>query len=177
MAWKPDSTASVTLFFRDDDGASTRHVINVASSALSVAGAFAAAYAELFIPLSNCALWKVSITLRYLDDTDPVGAVGSSVNQRSVFQFMAEDGTRFDLSIPGLIAVKLLQPPNPYAGIGFDVTDVDIAAMVAATITGIGGTEPCAPWGPGIATAFTWGGSDLVGLLTAFWGYERAGRR
>lgn len=177
MGWQPDRTAAITLHFCDDDGATSRHVINVAASALPVAGDFAIAYAELFRPLSDCALWKINFTLRYLDDTDPVAAVGSNVNQRSVFQFSAVDETRFDLSFPGMVAAKLLQPPDTYAGIGFDLTDVDIAALVAATVTGIGGTEPCAPWGPGVATAFTWGGSDLVGLLTAFWGYVRAGRR
>jgi hypothetical protein len=151
--------------------------MNVAASALPVAGAFATAYAELFRPLSDCALWKITFSLRYLDDTDPVGAVGSSVNQRSIFQFLAVDGTRFDLSLPGLVAANLLQPPDPYAGTGIDLTTVAVASLVAATVTGIGGIEPCAPWGPGVATAFTWGGADLVDILTAFWGYERAGRR
>jgi len=155
----------------------TLHIINVASSLLPIAGAFAAAYAELFIPISSCALWKVKISLRYLDDTDPAPATNSDVNRCSVFQFATADGGRYDLVLPGLVAIKQLQPPDPYAGVGLNIADVDIAALLAATVTGIGGTAPCAPWGPGAAGALTWLGSDLVGLLTAYWGYERAERR
>lgn len=177
MGWQPDETVRITLYFRDYKGVTTLHIINVAASLLPIAGAFAASYAELFVPISSCALWKVTVALRFLDDTDPAPATNSDVNRCSVFQFATADGGRFDLTLPGLVAAKLLQPPDPYAGVGLDITDVDIAALVAATVTGIGGTEPCAPWGPGVAGALTWQGSDLVGLLTAYWGYERAERR
>lgn len=175
MAWQPDPTVRITLHFRDDDGANSQHIINVAASALPVAGGFATAYAALFQPISNCALWKVTVHLRYLDDTDPTGAAGSSNHQRSVFVFGTAAAERFTVSIPGLEEAMLLAPPDPYAGVGLDASNPAIAALVAAHVTGLGGVQPCAPWGPGVPSGdFTWPGSDLVELLSAYWGYERA---
>lgn len=177
MAWQPDPTVRITLYFRDDDGASSQHIMNVAASALAGAGAFAASYAALFPPVSNCALWKVQVSLRYLDNTDPAGAAGSNINRRSVFMFGTADEERFTVSIPGLVEALILTPPDPYAGVGLDISNPAIAALAAAYITGLGGVQPCAPWGPGVpAGEFDWPGSDLVELLSAYWGYERAGR-
>jgi hypothetical protein len=177
VAWQPDPTVRITLHFRDDDGADSQHIINVAASALPVAGGFATAYANLFPPVSNCALWKVTVHLRYLDNADPVGAAGSSINQRSVLVFGTAAAERLSVSIPGLETALLLAPPDPYAGVGLDTSNPAIAALVAAHVTGLGGVAPCAPWGPGVpAGDFTWPGSDLVELLTAYWGYQRAWR-
>jgi hypothetical protein len=203
VGWNADPTVRITLHFRDDDGASSTHIINVAAAALPVAGAFATAYAALFTPLSSCALWKISISLRYLNDTDPVAAAGTDRNRRSVFLFGLADGGRYALSLPGVASAKLLQPPDPYAWVGLNTADPDIAALVAAMTTGIGGTAPCAPWDslggswggwngsggsygggsaggsfPTIAVGdFTWVGVTITELLTAYWGYEREGRR
>lgn len=177
MAWNPDSTCRITLHFLDDDGASSQHIINVPAHALAVAGSFATAYASLFPPVSNCALQKVSISLRFLDTTDPVGAVGSSINRRSVFTFGTAAGERLTATVPGLVESLVLAPPDPYAGVGLDTSNVVIAALAAAYTTGLGGVQPCAPWGPGVPSGdFVWPGSDLTELLSAYWGYERAGR-
>jgi len=207
VAWAADPTARITLHFRDDDGASSTHIINVAADALPVAGAFAAAYAALFAPLTSCALYKVGISLRYLDDTDPLPPADTDTNRRSVFVFQSI-GRPYVLSLPGVVGSKLAQPPDPYAYVGLDTADVAIAALVSAMITGIGGVEPCAPWVPTLDDMgggggswgggggggswgggetvseplpepedYTWSGSDLRALLAAYWGYERAGRR
>jgi hypothetical protein len=122
-------------------------------------------------------LWKVTVHLRYLDTSDPTGAAGSTINQRSVLVFGTAAAERFTVSIPGLEAGLLLAPPDPYAGVGLDTSNPAIAALVAAHVTGLGEVQPCAPWGPGEASGdFTWPGSDLVELLTAYWGYQRAWR-
>ena len=167
MAWQSDPTVRITLHFRDDDGASSQHIIHVPASALAVAGDFAAAYAALFAPVSNCALWKVGISLRYMDNADPVATAGSSQTRRSIFVFGTLDGGRYTLSLPGVVAAKLLQPPDPYAWVGFDLADPDIAALVAAMTTGIDGTAPCAPWTPDPlgwnSSGGSWGGGGSGG--------------
>lgn len=178
MAWQADPTLRITLYFRDDDGAGAQHIINVDAGRLPVAGSFATAYADLFAPLSSCALWKVQVSLRYLDNTDPAGAIDSSIDRRSVFVFGTADDERLTVSIPGLDESLILAPPHPYAGVGLDLANPAIAALVAAHTTGLGGVEPCAPWGPGApAGEFNWPGSDLVEVLSAYWGYERGLRR
>lgn len=178
MAWNSDPTCRITLHFRDDDGANSQHIINVPANDFAVAGFFATAYASLFPPLSNCALWKVTLSLRYLDTADPPAVSGSTINRRSVFVFGTEAGERLTSSLPGVGSGIVLEPPDTYAGVGLDTTgNVAVAALVSAYTTGLGGVQPCAPWGPGMpAGDFTWPGSDIVELLGAYWGYERAGR-
>jgi hypothetical protein len=186
MGWQPDPSVRITLHFRDDDGAVSLHIINVPAAALPVAGLFAAAYAALYTPISNCALWKVAVSLRYLDDTDPVGAPGSSIYQGSAFLFQTANvpPDRYVVSIPGLVESKLLQPPDPYAGVQLDASDPDIAALVEAMIHGIDGTRPCAPWdvswGDIGGGGGSWGGGGGGGIYGGGggggeWGYGFGG--
>ena len=171
MGWVADPTVRITLHFRDDDGASSTHIINVAADALPVAGAFAAAYAALFAPLTSCALYKVGISLRYLVDPAPVAVPGADTNthRRSVFVFQSI-GSPYVLSLPGVIGAKLVQPPDPYAYVGLNTADPAIAALVSAMVTGIGGVEPCAPWAPTLIGGGGGGGSWGGGGGGGSWG-------
>lgn len=145
------------MWFRDDDGAVSRHTVNLPTDDIDLAVGFAKLYGTLVRAVSTCALTKIHIVLQVVNDATPHGAVGSSIYQRSVFLFqtVSTPPFRYIFAVPGVIAAKLLLEPHPYAGVQFDVSDPDIAALVSAMVDGVGGdpTQPVAPWNP----AGTWG--------------------
>jgi hypothetical protein len=159
----PDETARITYYWRDDDQAVGTHQLR-ATRNLAASSAFATALVPLLVPLSNCALEKVRVGIRYLDENAPPPTVGCSVYRRSIFIFATAQGDRYILSLPGMVQIALLQPPHPYAGVGLDLNHVAVAALVSGLLTGMGGLQPCAPWA----------NDDLVDILSAYWGYERA---
>jgi hypothetical protein len=169
----PDETARITYFWRDDDQAVGTHQVR-ATRDLAASSTLATALAPLITPLSNCALEKIRVGLRYLDENDPSPTAGCSVYRRSIFIFATAQGDRYIMSLPGMVSSALLQPPDPYAGIGLDLNNVAVAALVSGILTGMGSTQPCAPWGPGAGGDLAWQGDDLVDILGAYWGYERA---
>jgi hypothetical protein len=168
----PDPTARITYYWRDDDGATATPHLGIAPN-LSGAGAYAVALAPLLKAVSNCALQRISVGLRYLDTNDPVPMPESSVYRRTLLIFETASGGRFIQSLPGLRGDMLLHPPDDLAGIALNLNHVAIAALVAAFVTGIGGVAPCAPWGPGAGEEYFWDGDDVVGILAGYWGYER----
>jgi hypothetical protein len=170
----PDETARITYYWRDDDLAVGTHQVR-ATRDLAGASAYAVGLAPLLPPVSSCALERIRVGLRYLDETDPAPAGGSSVYRRSIFIFETAQGDRYLLSLPGVVASALLPPPDPYAGVRLDLANVAVAALVAGLLTGLGSTRPCAPWGPGEGGDLAWQGDDLVNIAEAYWGYERAG--
>ena len=163
--WNPDQTARITLFFRDYKGSASQSRLNVDARDLIAGGNYGRAIASLFAAVTSCAVWKVSVSLRTLDVSSPPPDPGSNTNRRSVFVFGTASAARYVLSLPGLDTSRLVQPPAPYAGIALDISDVAVAALIAATLTGIGGIQPCAPWL----------GDDITEILAAYWGYEHAG--
>ena len=165
MAWIESATVKLIMFFRDDDGAVSMHTIYLPMDSMGSAVAVAKQYGSLVQAVSNCALWKMHIVFGAWSDGTVRGAAGSSVKIQSVFLFLCSAG-RYVFAIPGLIASKLLPPPDPYAGIQFDSLDTDIAALVEAMTTGIGSVRPVAPWNDGWSSGDsggTWGGGDSGG--------------
>jgi uncharacterized membrane protein YgcG len=149
MAWNVASTAKIVFFFRDDDEAVSRHTIHVPISTLDNAVEVAKQYAALVKAVSDCALWKIHINFGAWSDGPQRGTPGSSILVQSVLVFGSGTSSRYVFSVPGLITSKLLQAPNPYAGVQLDSSDTDIVALAAAMISGINGTYPVAPWNPG----------------------------
>lgn len=159
----PDDTARITYYWIDDDQAISSNQVRVTRD-MSIASPFARALLPLLPPVSNCALQRCTVNLRYLDQTNPSPSPGSSVYRCSIFIFRLASGDLYVLSLPGVVESLLLQPPDPYAGIGLDLDNVTVAALVAGLLTGFGGLQPCAP-----------GGDDLVDIVAAYQGHERAG--
>ena len=160
MAWIASSTAQLIMFFKDDDGAISRHTIHLPMDVLDLAVEVAKQYGQLVQCVSNCALWKMHIVFSSWSDGPIRGALGSSVKIQSVLLFLTSAG-RYVFPIPGMAAAKLLTPPDPYAGIQFDAADPDILALATAMTDGIGGTRPVAPWNGGGMDGSgggTWGG-------------------
>jgi hypothetical protein len=147
MAWIAAATAQLIMFFRDDDGAISKHIVNVPMASSSSAVAVAKQYGELVKAVSSCALWKMQIVFNFWSDGPIQGAAGSSVWEQSVFVFATTD-SRYVFSVPGVVASKLKTAPDPYAGVQLDSSDVDIAALCYAITNGIGVAMPVAPWNP-----------------------------
>jgi hypothetical protein len=157
MAWIASATANLIMFFRDDDGAISRHTIHIPIGDMNNAVAVAKQYGELIKAVSDCVLWKMHIEFGAWSDGPQRGAAGSSIKQQSVFVFATTD-SRFVLAVPGVIASKLMAAPDPYAGVQLDSSDVDIAALVYATTNGIGVALPVAPWNPDLTGEWGSGG-------------------
>lgn len=170
MAWEWNSSVTVTYYFRDDDGAGSRHYMYIPGANMDSAATMAIQFAELLQAVSNCALWKISISHSAQDDGSQVAQPGSKVYRRSIFTCETAQGAQYVLQIPGVVESMLLQPPDPYAGIGLDLNNVAVAAFVDELLNGVA----CAPWGPGVGGDLSWQGDDLVSIVSAYWGYERA---
>lgn len=165
MAWIASSTAQLIMFFKDDDGAVSRHSIHLPMDVLDLAVEVAKQYGQLVQAVSNCSLWKMHIVFGAWSDGPVRGAVGSSVKLQSVFLFLTSAG-RYVFIVPGLRASKLLQAPDPYAGVQFNASDPDIGALVTAMTDGIGSARPVAPWNDGWtdnSSGGSWGGGSSGG--------------
>jgi hypothetical protein len=177
VAWntKP-AVMSVTLCFRDDDGAESEHRLGLPLSALSAVEAWVMDYAQLVAAVSTCALYKIRVTSVFKDDGTQIAQSGSNAKRQSVFLFQTDEGQTYVISVPGLIYSRLMQV-GPYAQVQLNPTDPAIAALVSALTNGIGTVRPVAPWNPtdGGASEWDWAGVPLARLITAYWGYERPG--
>jgi hypothetical protein len=176
VAWNTNPTVSIILFFKDDDNAESKHTISVPLSALSGASAWARAYADLLISVSNCALWKIRITSTFKDDGAQISMSGSNAKRQSVFIFETEEGQNYVVSVPGLIYSRLVQV-GPYTQIQLDPTDTAISSFVSMMVNGNGTSRPVAPWNAadGGVNEWEWAGVPLLRLKTAYWGFERPG--
>jgi hypothetical protein len=176
VAWNPNPVASIALFFRDDDGAESTHIVNVPISALSGAKGFAKDYALLVSRVSACALEKIRVTVTCKPDSSYKAATGSYTKRQSILLFDTERDQIYVVAIPGLIAAKVMQT-GTYAGVQLDSGDADIAALASMLINGNGQVRPVAPWNPGNGgtSEWEWDGVLLAQLHTAYWGYEQPG--
>jgi hypothetical protein len=183
VGWNGDPTISITLHFRDDDQAVSRNIINVAAGLLGSVGSFATSYPELYRPLSSCALWKVSISYRTIDDSSPTASSGAQNSRVGVLLFdtAATSPERYAVIIPSIKdSLVISDPLDPDRGIGLKLTHPAIVALRDALISGLAGVAPVAPWnvsgdpwgdgGPG--SDFDWSGVALTALVRAYRGFE-----
>lgn len=192
MEWLATPTVQLIMYFRDDDGAISRHTIHIPIIYIASAVGVAKHYGSLVSAVSSCALWKMHISTSYSLDGPAQPAPGSSVYHSSVFIFQTLANTRYVLGIPGLNDTLLYQPPHHYAGIQIDPLRPAIAALVAASINGViapwngttgdatdwGGEWDNAPWGDSAPGAeFLWDGTNLAKLQVAYRGYDFSGHK
>lgn len=133
---------SITYTFTDDDGASSRETVKLplGVSAVNI-GSWAATYAGEVTAVSNAALTRYSITSEYYDDTFPVAAPGSDVENKGVFTFRTANNGSSSLTIPSIIEAVLIATGTRLSTY-IDLANVLIAPVVAALVSGInvGGT-------------------------------------
>lgn len=166
MAWAPDPTCVISYRYRDDDGAAARAEVHLAA-ALFASGA-ARTFAQVLYPLllntTNCAIVGFSVRLRYADSDPPPVASGISASVAGVFLYRTSAAELYVSTVPGIKAGCVLAT-GAGAGVELDPLNPDLLALTAAMLTGIGGLEPVAYWGPGAV-------DDLVSIDRAYRGFQ-----
>jgi hypothetical protein len=141
MAIVPGSI-NLSLRYQDDDLAIASTSVNFpAGTTLAAVQTYATAYAALVAPVTNCALIGYSISEDYFDDTFPVAAAGSDVEDKGVLIIRTVSNAIKTMTWPGVlesVLVNTISPPGTFV----DLANVAVAALVSAVITGIAGTQP-----------------------------------
>jgi hypothetical protein len=86
--------------------------------------------------VSDCALQKYSVSGEVYDDTYPLGAPASDVEDKGVITIRTVDNNTSTLSWPGVKESLLVSNITP-AGTFIDLTNVNVAAVVNAIINGL----------------------------------------
>jgi hypothetical protein len=134
--------SKLTMIYQDDDLATSRSSIDFpAATAVAAIQTYAAAYAALLDPVTDCALKGYTITTDFYDDTYPTPAAGSDVEDKGVIIMRTQNNKTRQFNWPGVlesVLMNTISPPGTY----IDLANVAVAALTAALITGIGGTQP-----------------------------------
>jgi hypothetical protein len=132
----------LSLSYQDDDLAISRTTVPFPTgTTLAAVQTYATAYAALVAPVTDCALIGYSVNQEYYDDTYPVAAAGSDVEDKGVLVIRTVGNHLKTLSWPGIIESVLLNTISP-PGTYIDLANVAVAALISALITGIAGTQP-----------------------------------
>jgi hypothetical protein len=155
VPWNP--TFRAAIYARDDDGAvsSTRLAYGDAAGAR----AHLAALLPLVQAVSSCAIERATLSNTYLiSDARP--GVGADAHRQVVLVMRCDDDSLAALAIPG-VETGVILAAGPLAGVGVDLANVAVAALVSALITGIGGARPVSPTG-----------RSFVAVEAAYMGYD-----
>lgn len=132
----------LSMTYQDDDLAENAHTLDFpAAATLAAIQAYATAYAALVDPVSDCALKGYTVLERFYDDTYPLAAAGSDVEDKGVLKIRTQNNRIKTFTWPGIIESVLLNTISP-PGTYIDLANVAVAALVSALITGIAGTQP-----------------------------------
>lgn len=154
-----DGPISINYTFQDDDTATSTERVHVpAGTTLANAKTFAASYAALIQPVTDCAMRKYTISQEVYDDTYPLAAAGSDVEDKGVITFRTVGNGSATMTWPGILE-SLLVNSISRKGTYIDLANVAVAALVSALLTGLGS--------PAIAPS-TRRGDDLVAVKDAY---------
>jgi hypothetical protein len=128
---------TVTFTFQDDDLAQASVSVKLTpSTTLDAAYSFATNMADLLEVVSDCALQKYTVSGEVYDDTYPLGAAGSDVEDKGVLTIRTVDNNTSTLAWPGIkesLLINTITPPGTY----INLVNVDVAALVTALLNGI----------------------------------------
>jgi hypothetical protein len=128
--------------FQDDDLAQSAHTVDFpAATTMAAVLAYATAYAALIDPVTDCVLKSYSVIENFFDDTYPLAAAGSDVEDKGILKIRTQNNKVKTFSWPGVIEAVLLNTISP-PGTYIDLANAAVSALVAALITGIAGTQP-----------------------------------
>lgn len=145
-------TKKVTFNFQDDDLATASTSVDFpAGTAIASILTFAASYAALIKSVSDCALLGYNVTEEFYDDSYPVAAAGSDVEDKGVVTFRTANNGSKTFSWPGVLESILLNTITP-PGTFIDLANVDVAALIAAMTTGLSSIQPSNNRGDDIRT-------------------------
>lgn len=137
-----DGTISVSFQFQDDDLAQASTSVKLpVGTTLAAAKTFAASYVSLLTPVTDCALISYAVTQEVYDDTYPVAAPASDVENKGVLTIRTANNNTSTLSWPGVLESILVNSITP-AGTYIDLANVAVAALVTALTNGLAGTQP-----------------------------------
>jgi hypothetical protein len=154
-----DGAINIVYTFQDDDLATATERVHVPpGTTLVQAKAFATSYAALVQPLSDCAMRKYTISQEVYDDTYPLAALGSDVEDKGVLTFRTVGNGSSTMTWPGVLE-SLLVNTISRKGVYIDLANVAVSALVSALLTGLGA--------PAISPS-TRRGDDLVAIKDAY---------
>lgn len=137
-----DGPISISFTFQDDDLAEASTSVKLpVGTTLAAAKTFAASYVALLGPVTDCALTAYNVTQEIYDDTYPVAALGSDVEDKGVLTIRTANNGTSTLSWPGVLESILVNSITP-AGTYIDLLNVSVAALVTALVNGLAGTQP-----------------------------------
>jgi hypothetical protein len=149
--------SKLTMVYQDDDLATARSSIDFPPATVrDDIVAYASAYAALLAPVSDCALKGYTITEDFYDNTYPMAAAGSDVEDKGVLVIRTQNNKTRQFNWPGVlesVLMNTISPPGTY----IDLANVAVAALISALITGIAGTAPS-----------TDRGDDFLSVVQAF---------
>jgi hypothetical protein len=132
----------LSMSYQDDDLAEAAHTVDFPpATTLAAVQAYATAYAALLDPVTNCALKGYTVLEHFYDDTYPLAAAGSDVEDKGMLKIRTQNNRVKTFSWPGIVESVLLNTISP-PGTYIDLANVAVAALVSALITGIAGTAP-----------------------------------
>lgn len=137
-----DGPITISFTFVDDDLAEGSTSVKLPEGTpYEDAVTYAAGYVSLIDAVSDCALTSYSINQTVYDDTYPVGAAGSDVEDLGKLTVRTVKNGTSTVSWPGVlesVLVNNISPPGTY----LNLTHVAVAALISALVNGIGGVEP-----------------------------------
>lgn len=161
---------TISMSFKDDDGAVSRFAVNVYEPGVDVGFPVIKLYTDNLIPLvqavSDGTYLEHSISKGYYenDPAEKVANPGSDVEDKGVMLFETADGSKGKLSVPSILESKLVST-GALAGIQLDMTDADVAALVLFLITDVDTT----PFGlAGEVHAVDSRGSEYITIYDAY---------
>lgn len=137
-----DGPISISFQFQDDDLAEASTSVKLpAGTTLAAAKTFAASYVALLTPVTDCAITGYNVTQEVYDDSYPVAAAGSDVEDKGVLTIRTANNNTSTLSWPGVLESVLVNTITPM-GTYIDLSNVAVAALVTALTNGLSGTQP-----------------------------------
>lgn len=175
MPLVPAPTLRLVFFWRDGSEATVWRFTSLPGASLADAMSFAITVAGLLTNVSNCALYKIHILYSVEETNKPTarsGTIIGNLNIAGIFVFNTENENLYTFNVPAIKEAMITTPPDPLAGITINQSNLDIAALISAMISGIGGVRPVAPWDSGDANELDWTGELLESIEVCYRGYE-----
>lgn len=156
-----DGPINISYNFQDDDLATASESIKLPpGTALADAHTYAQSYAALLRNVSDCALRTYIVSQSVYDDTYPVGAAGSDVEDKGVLTMRTANNGSMTITWPGIIEsilVNTISRKGTYIDLTHALVAPIIAALVSGLVTGLTTTQPSDRRG-----------ADIIGVKDAY---------
>lgn len=152
MAWQ-FGPYGIQFTLVDDDGAKSVHAMNlIRANTTPDVEAFAAAMVPLLHALVDCSVQRYNIILPAYNDAVALGAAGSDIERKAVFNFATDAGTVSSFALPGCKEAILATNKRD-----INLAHTDVLAYTAAMIGGLLSVDPV-----------DYRGADIVSVLEAY---------